>query len=228
MTKQITTFILLTAMIAFTSCGNSKSADTNQNTQTASSQTMNAQKPLASCTKSLNTDMSMNTNAVVSSSGQVDMNWIKIKFNFLSAAAVTSGNTVRFFKWKVSGTQSSLDETALGAQFFDLASGQPTANINNITSVSDINTSRGLYIQLNDPTGAYQVIKAVIYNSNGQIVAQLNSLIPQFAQRSTDYALNSDGTARAQILTAMHPLASVATTGWSQTDYANYFQNFCF
>jgi hypothetical protein len=229
MQNQTTKIILVLATIAtLSSCGNSKSAGNNQNAITAASIAMNSQKPLTNCTKSMNSDISMNANAVLSSSGQVDMNWVKIKFNYLSAAATASGNTIRFFKWKVTGSQSFLDQTALSTQFYDLSSGQPTTNLNNITNASDITGARGLYVQLNDPTGAYQVIKAVVYNSDGQIVAQLNSLIPQFASRTTDYALNSDGTPRAQILTSMHPLAATVTTAWTQTDYANYFQNFCF
>jgi hypothetical protein len=229
MTKQTTTtLILLTSLVAFTSCGTSKSDEAKNTNTFSSSQTMNSEKPVINCNKSVNADISMNTNAVLDSQGVVDTNWIRIKFNFLSSSATASGNTVRFFKWKVSGSGSFLDQTPLVSMFYDSASGQPTTNQTTSIPISEISSTRGMYVQLNDPQGSFQVIKAVVYDSTGKIVAQLNSLIPQFNSNPNDYKFNADGSARAQILTAMHPLTSLNTSTWSQAEYSNYFQAFCF
>jgi hypothetical protein len=217
-------------MIALlTSCGTTKSDEVNKKTSASIDPVyVNYQKPLTSCNKTTNSDMSLNINAVTSSSGSINPDWVKIKFNFLSSTATQSGNVIKFFKWKVIGGQSSLDQTPLSVMFYDLSTGQLTSNASTYLSATDVTTTRGAYIQLNDTAGTYQVLKVVVYNSAGQVVAQMNSLIPQFNSNLSDYSTNSDGTARAQILIDIHPLSSVATTGWTQTDYANYFQNFCF
>lgn len=231
MTTQKTQILLnsitcLVLVATLTSCGNSKSSGVNQNNLSSAANLSG--KPLASCNKSISTDISMTINATTDANGQIDPNWTKVKFNFLSAKATASGNTVRFFKWKVSGNQSTLDQNPLSTMFFNLESGQPTTNSTTTIPVAEIATTRGIYVELNDPQASYQVIKAVVYDSNGQIVAQLNSLIPQFNSIPNDYKLNYDGSARAQVLVDLHPLISTNTSAWSQTDYANYYQNFCF
>ncbi len=230
MTTKILCSIVFIA--ALSSCSNTKSNDVQINTQASAnpttSTTINSQKLLTSCNKSENSDMSFHINAVVNTSGQINPDWIKIKYNFLSATNAVSGNTVKFFKWKVSGGQSVLDQTPLSVMFYDLSSNQLTSNPGTSLVASEISLSRGIYIQLNDVAGTFQVIKAVVYNSSGQIVAQLNSLIPQFNSNPAEYATNSDGSARAQILIDMHPLKSVATTAWTQTDFTNFFQSYCF
>lgn len=221
--------ISLAVIAVLSSCGNSKSNEANQNNLSSTTPiTVNAEKPLANCNKSANADISMNINAVLDNAGNADLNWTKIRFNFLSTTATAAGNTVRFFKWKVSGGQSTLDQTPLQTMFFNLSNSQPTTNLTNTIPVNEISSSRGVFVQLNDSVGAYQVIKAVIYDSNGKIVAQLNSLIPQFSSKVADYTTNADGTARAQLLIDMHPLKAVATSTWSQSDYNNFYQNLCF
>jgi len=221
-------FIVLIAAATVSACGTSKSNSVNQNNFSSANSQLNSQKQLTNCSSSVNSDIALNINAITDSAGQIDPNWVKIKFNFLSTTATQSGNTVRFFKWKVSGGQSLLDQTPLSSQFYNLTSGQPTATAATSTSVVEISATRGLYLQLNDPSASYQVIKAVVYNSAGQVVSQINSLIPQFNSNLVDYSINSDGSPRAQILIDMHPLKSISTTSWSQASYTNYFQNFCF
>ncbi len=227
--KTVQILMSLTVIAILSSCGNSKSNQENQtNLPSTTPISVNAEKSLANCNKSVNADISMNINAVIDNAGIADSNLIKIRFNFLSNAATTAGNTVRFFKWKVSGGQSTLDQTPLQTMFFNLSNSQPTTNLVSTIQVNEISSSRGVFVQLNDPAGEFQVIKAVIYNSNGQIVAQLNSLIPQFSSKLADYSFNSDGTPRAQLLVDMHPLKSISTSAWSQNDYNNFYQNLCF
>jgi hypothetical protein len=215
------------SVIALSSCGNSKSAELNT-TNSSSNNTISSQKPLANCNKSATADMSMNTSTVNDSAGQIDPNWTKVKFNFLSTKSTAAGNVVRFFKWKVSGAQSSLDPSALSTMFYNLENGQPTTNAANSVPVEEIATTRGIYVQLNDSAGQYQVLKAVVYDSAGKIVAQMNTLIPQFSSSYSDYRLNSDGSARAQVLLDLHPLKATDATSWTASSYSTYFQNFCF
>ena len=228
--QKIQKLLTLTVILFFVACSPTKSTETNNATLSSATNPtyMQANKLLTNCNKSDSTDISLNINAVTDSSGQADPNLVKIKFNSLSTKSTASGNVVRFFKWRILAGQSSLDQTALSAQFYDLNSSQPTANLSQSIPISEITSARGIFIQLNDPAAVYQVLKTVVYDSTGQIVAQMNSLIPQFYSNPIEYKLNSDGTPRAQILLDLHPLNSVNTTAWSQTDLTNYFQTLCF
>jgi len=235
MTKQTTTQQKLTqqlilgvlSVIALSSCGTSKSNQVNT-TNNSSNNIVSTLKPLANCNKSVSTDISMNISTVNNSSGQIDPNWTKVKFNFLSTKATAAGNVVRFFKWKVTGAQSILDPSPLSTLFYNLENGQPTTEATISVPIVEIATTRGIYVQLNDTIGQYQVLKAVVYDSAGAIVAQMNTLIPQFNSNYSDYLLNSDGSARAQVLLDLHPLKATDTASWTQTQYSTYFQNLCF
>ncbi len=94
---------------------------------------------------------------------------------------------------------------------------------------SQISLANGLYIQLNDDSiNPYQVIKAVVYNSSGTVVSQVNSLIPGYYASPADYQFNTDGTARAAILQSLHPLSAQIGSGASAAQYAQTITAFCF
>lgn len=227
--KLTTTLIIATALLTLSSCGTSKSSLAAATTTVQASTVTNAgTKVVTSCQKAIGTDMSVNISAVKTSSGSINNSLVKIKFNRLSATATASGNTIRFFKWKVSGSQAYLDQTALTSTRYVLSSGEVDASAATSIAASSITTSQGYYVDLNDEAGVYQVLKAVVYSSTGSIVAQQNILIPQFLGVAADYAYNSDGSARAQILRDLHPLATTDVTGWTSANYASYYQATCF
>lgn len=228
--KTLTTALILAASIlTLTSCGSKKSSAASTTTIVQSSTVTNASSKLVtSCQKAVSTDMSVNISAIQTSSGAINNSLVKIKFNRLSAAVTASGNTIAFFKWRVSGSSASLDQTALNVTRYSLSSGNVDDSTRTSITASSVTTSQGYYIDLNDADGIYQVLKAVVYNSSGAVVAQQNILIPQFLAVPADYAYNSDGTARAQVLRDLHPLANVDQTGWTSSNYAGYFQATCF
>jgi len=223
-----TAFVIATSALFF-SCNNSKSNEAKLNSNIVPTPSIiNSQKPLTNCNKTVNADISMNVNALTDSTGQANPQWMKVKFNFLSTKATAAGNVVRFFKWKIVNQQAYLDQTPLASYAYEMATGQAATSSSVNLAISDITPSRGFFIQMNDPDATFQVLKAVIYDSNGQIVAQLNSLIPQFYASFTDYQYNSDGTARAQLLTDMHPMKTTDSTGWTAAQFSSYYQQYCF
>lgn len=224
-TTQILKLTLLaTAMIVLTSCGNTKE-DTQVNENTYSSV---ATKPLASCNKKSTSDIGFSSMAVQNQVGTQDNNWMKVKMTFLSTTATASGNVLKFFKWKMVNGVPYLDQTPMSFYTYNISSGvSSTTAINQITT-STVNSLTGYNVYLNDASGTYQVIKAVVYSSSGAVIAQSDSLIPQFLAIPSQYAYNNDGSARAAGLQALHPLNSVTTTGWSDAAYAAHFQAFCF
>ena len=224
--KTLTTALILAAsIVTLTSCGSKKSSAASNTTIVQSSTVTNAgNKVVTSCQKAVGTDMSVNISAIKNSSGAIDNNVVKIKFNRLSAAATASGNTIAFFKWRVAGSSASLDSTALNVTRYALSSGSVDDSTRTSITASTVTTSQGYYITLNDADGIYQVIKAVVYNSSGAVVTQQNILIPQFLGVPSDYAYNSDGSARAQVLRDLHPLATTDVSAWTSTDFVNYYQ----
>ena len=209
------------------SCSNSKSNETNFLSNTNGNM-IYSQKQLASCNKTAGSDISINLSAVLDQVGNANPNYLKLKFNFLSTNATASGNVIRFFKWKVTGVQAYLDPTPLVANSYSLSSPQTLNPAQQNIDVSEVSTSNGYYINLNDADGSFQVLKVVIYNSSGQIVAQMNSLIPQFYGNYNDYVYNTDGTARASVLTDLHPMKAYAGQNLNSTQIASYYQAFCF
>lgn len=228
--KTLTTALILAAsIVTLTSCGSKKSSQATSNTIVQSSTVTNAgSKIVTSCQKAVGTDMSVNITATKTSSGAINNSLVKIKFNRLSSTATAGGNVIKFFKWRVIGSSASLDSTALNVSRYSLSSGNVDDSTKTYITASTVTTSQGYYIDLNDADGVYQVLKAVVYNSSGAVVAQQNILIPQFLGVPADYAYNSDGSARAQILRDLHPLATTDVTGWTSTNFVSYYQATCF
>ncbi len=223
-TLQLAMIAMSLAFLA--SCGTSKSNPTN-NTSTTFDYL--SAKPLASCNKTKDDNFSINTSgATDTTSGQMSTEWIKLKFNFLSSTATASGNTIKFFKWRVVGTGTELDSTPLNFAKYNIGTGQTMGSSVSAMSTAEMSSSNGLYIQLNDPNLQFQVLKAVVYDSAGKIVAQVNTLIPGFYASPLDYKYNSDGTPRADILQKMHALNATDVSGWTQLQIQQYFSQYCF
>lgn len=215
--------IALTAAL-MTACGTSKS---NPTATSSSAYDFGSSKLLANCNKTKDSNFSINTGSVTDSSGQYSTEWIKLKFNFLSSAVTTSGNTIKFFKWRVVSNTAQMDNTPLSFAKYDLSSGSTVGATVTSMNVLELSSSYGLYIQLNDPNAQFQVIKAVVYNSSGSIVAQINTLIPGFYASPSDYQYNSDGTPRSVSLQQMHLLYGQNYTGTS-LQAQQYFSQYCF
>lgn len=213
------------ALLTLASCGNTKSKQDSTSSNTFSS---TGYKPLASCNKSVTTDISLNSAAVQDQMGTVDNNWLKVKFNFLSSQSTAANNVIKFFKWKMVNGQAQLDQNPLVIYPYDLSTGALAESPSQQITASTITTSKGYFIQLNDAQGTFQVIKTVVYSSAGAIIAQSDSLIPQFNAKPSDYQYNSDGSTRSSALQSLHSLAQTSTSGWSDADYTNHFQAFCF
>lgn len=227
-TQTLTKLALVTAIFILSSCGTSKSSKTTTEIISSSTVTDAGSKILTSCQKATGSDISVNISAIKDEYGNINNNLIKVKFNYLSQTVTTAGNTIRFFKWKVSGSQAYLDPNNLSAIRYDLASGNIDSSAQTSLNPNSISTTKGYYIELNDTEGLFQVLKVVVYNSSGSIATQMNILIPQFLGKPSDYAYNSDGSPRAQILQDMHPLRNTNTTGWTTQNYQTYYQASCF
>lgn len=217
--------LVATAMVVLTSCSNTKEDTISYSSNAFTSTTT---KPLASCNKKATADISYSSTIVQDQMGTQDNNWLKVKMNFLSSKATASGNILKFFKWKMVNGVPYLDQTPMSFYTYNISSNTSGTTAMNQIAVSLVTTANAFTIYLNDSQATYQVIKAVVYSADGSVVAQSDSLIPQFMANPAEYAYNSDGSVRASGLQALHPLNGVSTSGWSQAQYTAYFQNLCF
>jgi hypothetical protein len=219
--------LLASTAIVIAGCGNSKSNELRESSQPVTiSGNSGAEKPLTSCNKSANSDISLNVNAYFGPTGQVDSNWLKVKFNFLNQTLTTGDNTVRFFKWRMNNGEAQLDQTPLVFYTYPLSSPTQTSIAMNGLSTKSITSTQGFFVALQDDSASYQVLKVAVYNKDGQVIAQINTLIPQFNAVFEDYKLTDSGAARPATLLELHPLK--ASAGLSPSESSSYFQAFCF
>ncbi len=217
--------LILTVLGLLTACGTSKSSNPNPTDQSSTRFDVNSTKALAQCNKASDARFSFNSSIVSDQAGQISNEWIKLKFNVINSEITKAGNVIKFFKWKVTNGQAVLSETPLEVSAYDLNSGQTTSASSNSLAAEQIKSTQGLYINLADPEAQFQVLKVVAYNSQGQVIGNLNSLIPSFFASPADYKFNSDGSVRAQILQDLHLLKGTTTTG---AEAVKAFSQYCF
>lgn len=219
--------LVLTVLSLMSACGNSKSNNA-PGTTSSTSLDMSSQKPLATCNKAKDAQFSINTAVATDQTGQTSNEYIKLKFNFLASNITAAGNVLKFYKWRVKGTEAVLEPTALQVASYDLASGQTVSALTSSLAADQVNGQYGYYIQLNDPNALFQVVKIVAYDSSGKVIGNLNSLIPAFNASPEDYKLNSDGTARADILQQLHLLYGQSVAGQTPAQIKQNFDQLCF
>lgn len=231
--QKILTLTLITLSIALlSSCGTSKSNVTPNEIQSSSVAPIeiSSTQTLANCNRVSSDDISLNTSVVTDpSNGQINPDWIKIKFNFLSANTTQTGYTIRFYKWRVLGSSAQLDANPLSFATYNLSTGQSDNNLLTSVFTTQINKQSGYFVRLDDDAQyPYQVLKVVVYKTDGSVAAQSDILIPQFSASPIDYKKNADGTVRAENLQKLHPLYGVDTSAWSQTQLKQQFDQYCF
>lgn len=225
-TKTVTLILSGLVLGLLTSCSPSK---LNEPTGPSSALNINSQKAMASCNRKTDNNFSFDVSVYKDGSGNINYDWIKLKFRYLSSDITQSGNTLRFFKWRMVGSNSQLDSTPLNFASYNLSSGQASSNTVNTALSNQISTQTGLYINLKDDAqNPYQALKVVAYKSDGTILAQTDILIPQFAASPADYKFDNDGNARANNLIQMHPLATTDVTQWTSAQIQQNFDRYCF
>ncbi len=226
--QQILTITLAVLAISLlTSCAVSESKQIATNSSVI---TTNPQQALASCNQSTSDNFVFNiANVIDSGSQQVNPEWIKVKFSFLSENITKPGYSFKFYKWRVLGGSVQLDTIPLSLSTYTITNGQTTTEPSTGVFTSQIGKQTGLYIQLKDDmSNPYQVLKVVVYKSDGTVAAQTDALIPQFLASPIEYKTNSDGSVRSGTLQKLHPLNATDTKSWSQDQYMKNFEQYCF
>ena len=226
--EQILTIAVSIIAVAFlTSCGAKKSADAID----SSSQVLGvAAEKLANCNRSVSANLGLNIATVLeASTGKINQDWIKLKFSFLSTDVTQTGYSIRFFKWRIVGSSAQLDASPLEFSAYKLSNGQTASETMNSIFASQVNQQFGFYIRLNDDAQyPYQVLKVVVYKTDGSVLTQSDMLIPQFLSSPIEYRLNLDGSVRADNLQKLHPLYTTDVSNWSPAQFKQNFDQHCF
>ena len=226
--EQLLTIAVSILAVAFlTSCGAKKSADAIDNSSIVAGV---AAQNLANCNRSVSSNLALNlANVLEASTGQISPDWIKLKFSFLSTDVTQTGYYIRFFKWRVIGNTAQLDSSPLEFSAYKLSNGQTSSETMNSVFASQVSQQYGFYIRLNDDAQyPYQVLKVVVYKTDGTVLTQSDVLIPQFLTSPIDYKVNSDGSPRAENLQKLHPLYTTDTSAWSTAQLKQNFDQHCF
>jgi hypothetical protein len=223
----LTLTLSVIALSFLTSCGTKKS---NETTAGSNSLPINLQQSQASCNRVTNTNMTMHVSTAFDlSTGQISQDWIKTKFTFLSADITKSGYYLKFFKWRVIGVTTQLDSTPLQFAAFLISGDQRASETMESVPTTQVKSQFGFYIRLNDDYQyPYQVLKAVVYKTDGTIATQSDILIPQFAASPINYKINADGTTRADNLQKLHPLYATDVSAWSAAQIKQSLDQYCF
>lgn len=209
-----------------TSCGTSKS---NQVSNQSSFEFSSQQSQLANCNRLTNENLTLNLSVVADSGGVINNNWLKVKFSYLSSDLTQTGYNVRFYKWRVVGSSSQMDSNPLQISAYSLSSGASSNQMVDAIFAKDINNQNGYHIQLNDDAQyPYQVLKVVIYKTDGTVAAQSDLLIPQFSANPIEYQKNMDGSVRSLTLQKLHPLYSTNVNGLTPVQLKQKFDQYCF
>ena len=221
------TILTVTAIMALSSCGTSKSSVSS--VEQSSRVEVSAGKPLASCNRADNSNFSLSIANVIDSDGRANLNWVKVKFNFLSTDMTQAGYHIKFYKWRVVNNTTQLDPIPLEFNTYTLANNTTNSNTLNGLFANQVTNQIGLFINLKDDVQTpYQVLKTVVYKTDGTIAAQGNILIPQLLANPEDYKLNPDGSPRATLLQSMHLLYGRDVSTWSTNQVQQYFDQHCF
>lgn len=224
---KIKTILVATALAALSSCGTSKS--TVNTVEQSSRVEVSAGKPLASCNRADNSNFSLSIANVIDPDGRANLNWVKLKFNFLSTDMTQTGYHIKFYKWRVVNNTTQLDAVPLEFNTYTFSNNTTNSNTMNGMFTSQINNQTGLFLNLKDDVQTpYQVLKTVVYKTDGTIAAQGNILIPQLLANPEDYKLNPDGSSRNQLLQGMHLLYGRDVSSWSTSQIQQYFDQHCF
>ncbi|WP_374029040.1 hypothetical protein [Bdellovibrio bacteriovorus] len=244
-TKQIfTTILTMTAVAFLTACGSSNQMASTDLSSRVPSTSGSTSKPLAYCNQA-NGEVSAKLKVYTESSNSVRMDLVYVRLTALPTSFKNDNSYITMWKWLANSSGSTyLDNTALRFFLIDVSTGKAltdwkttlrwsdvvtTASALGITDVQTFFNRVNILVDLKDANGEYDVLKIANYDvSTNKAITQTDALLPMFYANPADYAVESNGFARAQALQGLHPFASYTNQGFSSAQFQSMANNFCF
>lgn len=244
--KQLFTTILTFSAVAFlTACGSSKNAVGTSDFSSRSTDTSTSSKPLAYCNQVTGTEISAKLKTYTDSSSTVRMDYVNVRLTAIPSNFEDSTTYIAMWKWLANSSGNTyLDSTALKFILVNASTGQAITGWKNTLRWSDVSAiaknmsysdaatffaNVNILVDLKDANGEYDVLKITNYSvSTNKAVSQADALLPLFYANPADYAYESTGAGRAQVLQDLHPLKNYANQGFSAAQFQSMTNNFCF
>lgn len=194
----------------------SLSASISDGTRTTKS---TSNKPLAYCSHNQKDELNGNTMAF-SQNGSIrtDLVWLNLSS---IPAQFENGEYIQIFRWKADTTGTPfMDQTPLQFRFQSKKNSQVGTGYSNYARWAELssfrqgfgeNTAAGFFnssmilVDIKDLRAEYDAIRIAVYSSSGSVVQSLDILIPSFYANPADYAVEDSGSARSNLLQAIHP-----------------------
>ncbi|MNK07419.1 hypothetical protein D3C87_253330 [compost metagenome] len=202
-------------------------------------------KALAVCNQATSTSLSAQIKAGVNATtNQYRLDQAIVKLTTLPAGFTSGTEYLNLWRWMANSSNSIyLDQTPLNFYLYDMTTRQVVTPLKNQLSWSDVSSTAStwglsaaaffqrvvLVVDVRDAAGEFDVLKIASYNnSTHAAVSQLDLLLPLFYANPADYAFESNGTNRANVLRSLHPFKSMTGQGWSTGQFQSAANAFCF
>lgn len=241
--QLLKTIAALASITLLSACGASNqslnSSSTLPNTY------LSSDKPLASCSETVGTDLKGRLQAVKDSAGNVRSDLVYLRLTALPSGFSSGSNYIAMWKWLANSSgYTYLDGTALEFKLINASTSQEITGWRTTLTWSDVSAAASnmgvadaqaffnkvkIMVNLKDTKGEYDVLKVTSYESStNKAVSQADGLIPLFYANPSDYAYESDGSLRADILESLHPLKSYTSQGFSGAQFKSMAEALCF
>lgn len=246
--QHLKTVLAISAIAFLTACGTSKnqgSMDFSSRTPFTTTPTSSSSKAFALCSRGNGTEINTKVKVFVDSSNTTKMDFVYVRLTSLPTNFKENKNYISMWKWLASSSGSTyLDPAALEFILTDASTNQMLtewkktlywSDVVTIASGMGINDVQSFFdrvnilVDLKDAKGEYDVLKITNYDSStNKPVSQTDALLPLFSVNPADYAFEPNGSARAQVLQALHPFQSQASQGFTTEKFASMANDFCF
>jgi len=231
---RVRLWLIISSLLLLSACGSSTSGPSETSLQSGSTGNPNPVKPIAYCNEAMGPNLSYRLLAQ-SFNGVSDPNWVQMRILGVPAGFDNSTTFLQFWKGQATNdTTVTFHPTPVVFSLFDTQT--QTYIRSNITALrwSEVQTliagaspstffSRVvLVLNLQDPTGQFQVLSATSYlTASNQAQERLEALLPTFFANPQDYAFKSTGGMRESVLRNLHPLRTATS------DFANLAAALC-
>lgn len=209
-----------------------------------SSRDVNTTKAVASCNVMNGPEISAKLKAFTDTNGTPRFDLAYVKFTSLANSFNSGTGYIKMYRWMAYSTgYTYLDPNALSFYVYNPQTNSAVTGWVTTLKWSDISTAAQslghstpssffnamqIIVNVADAAGEYDVLQITNYDgSTHKATSQSDALLPLFYASPADYAYETNGLARANVLRALHPFNS-QDKQYTGAQYAQMAQSYCF
>lgn len=228
--------------LSLAACGGGGSSPNSIDLASRSTSTTDTTKAWVQCNAATGTNFDVHL-ASVTENGTLRNDLMYVRIARVPSDFKTNSIYFQLFRWQGNGAGSTyLDPTPLNFEIWDQQSNTLLLSSRSSVRWTDVSTAASqlglsdatsffrrvvLKTDLRDPNANFDALMTVLYNTDNTKREYVNALLPVFDANPTNYATDSDGSARNQALMNLHPFRSSIGQGWTTADYVARANTFC-